>query len=477
MALYRKTLTRWLDSEGNRTKAGTPGSRKVRNRSKLWYGRYRDAAGIVCEVKLASNKPAAQTMLSDLIREAERGKAGIVDPFAKHAKRPLSEHLADFASHLTAKGNTAGYVTTTVQRVTAIVDGCGFRRIGDISASRVAGWLSDQREADAFGVASSNHYLTAAKAFTKWLVKDRRTGDDRLAHLSRLNAKADIRRQRRALTSEELSRLIEAARTNGDCCGLTGEQRAMLYTVAGYTGLRASELASLTEASFDLKGDPATVVVEAGYSKHRKRDELPVHGDLAQKLRAWFTSREMLPDESHPILSLTTELERSCGPLWPGRWARDRQAAVMLRHDLQAAGIAYVDEQGRQADFHALRHTFISMLAQAGIHPKTAQELARHSDINLTMQAYTHLRTADLASGLSALPSLTSSRETLKATGTTDDAAGNPPHDERRSAQSVVARMVTRADDIRCNSVRMIETGKVIAQSCRARIRRRCESC
>ena len=38
------------------------------------------------------------------------------------------------------------------------------------------------------------------------------------------------------------------------------------------------------------------------------------------------------------------------------------------------------------ADFHALRHTFVSNLANS----KMAQPLARHSTITLTMDRYTH---------------------------------------------------------------------------------------
>jgi hypothetical protein len=40
--------------------------------------------------------------------------------------------------------------------------------------------------------------------------------------------------------------------------------------------------------------------------------------------------------------------------------------------------------------------TFISGLAAAGVHPREAQALARHSDIKLTMQTYTDVRLLDL---------------------------------------------------------------------------------
>ncbi len=63
--------------------------------------------------------------------------------------------------------------------------------------------------------------------------------------------------------------------------------------------------------------------------------------------------------------------------------------ARMMKADLKAAGIPYKDSRGRVADFHALRHTFITNLTRSGVHPKTAQTLARHSTMELTMQVYT----------------------------------------------------------------------------------------
>ncbi len=63
----------------------------------------------------------------------------------------------------------------------------------------------------------------------------------------------------------------------------------------------------------------------------------------------------------------------------------------MLRADLKAAGIPYRDESGRYADWHALRHTFITNPAGAGVHPRVAQSLAWHCTITLTMDRYTHV--------------------------------------------------------------------------------------
>jgi len=60
----------------------------------------------------------------------------------------------------------------------------------------------------------------------------------------------------------------------------------------------------------------------------------------------------------------------------------------MFRKDLEDAGIPYRDCKGRVADFHSLRHTFISNLVDGQVHPKVAQKLARHCTITLTMDRY-----------------------------------------------------------------------------------------
>ncbi|HJT76922.1 MAG TPA: tyrosine-type recombinase/integrase, partial [Gemmataceae bacterium] len=168
--------------------------------------------------------------------------------------------------------------------------------------------------------------------------------------------------------------------------GLTGTDRLVLYTLAANTGFRAGELASLTPASFDLQAKPPTVTVEAAYSKHRREDVQPLRPDVAEVMRQYLAGR---PRNR---------------PVWPGHWHED--AALVIQHDLRTAGIPYRDEAGRYFDFHALRGQFISQLAAAGVHPKVAQTLARHSTITLTLSHYTHLDVFDVAGALDKLPRL-----------------------------------------------------------------------
>ncbi len=360
---------------------------RVKTKSKKWWGRYKDENGRERRVPLATDKTAAQAMLNELVKKVERRGAGLVDRFDDQRKRPISEHLNEFERHLKAKKVSPEQVKLVVLRARRIIEGCKAKRITDLSASHVQTFLAELRKKE-IGIQTSNHYLRAIKQFSRWLVKDRRSGDDPLAFIPMLNASTDRRHDRRPLSDADLKAILTAARSGPVVHHMPGEDRSMLYSTAAFTGLRASELASLTRDSFDLDNEPATVTVQAAYSKHRREDVLPLHPSLVTALRPWLTAKP------------------KGKPVWPGDWAKAKKAGKMLQYDLSKAGIEYVDENGLYADFHALRHTFITNMVKSGVNPKTAQSLARHSTIDLTMNVYTSLTVCDQASALATLPPL-----------------------------------------------------------------------
>ena len=53
-----------------------------------------------------------------------------------------------------------------------------------------------------------------------------------------------------------------------------------------------------------------------------------------------------------------------------------------------------IDREGFGLDgftLHELRHTYLTMLAMGGVHPKVMQELAGHYSSQITMDIYTHV--------------------------------------------------------------------------------------
>jgi len=361
------------------------GKRKTRT-SKRYYVEYRDGDGVLRRVRGFADKESTKQLEAKLQRDAARQQAGLSDRFEAHRGRPLSEHVDDFEKHLKARDNTEGYVKMKISRVRRVIEGCGFRCVGDLSGSRVQQWLADHRGPKKMSARTSNFYLTTIKSFSRWLWQDRRIAEDPLAHLSGVNVNTDKRHERRALTNEEFGKLIAATRKGEPFRGLSGADRALLYLTAANTGLRRNELVSLSPSSFDFEATPATVTVDASYSKHRRTDVLPLRKDLASMLNEWLRGR------------------RKSERCWPGTWWE--RAAIMLRKDLKAAGIPYKDVAGRYVDFHALRHFFCTNLARSGVHPNVAKTLARHSTIELTMDRYGHVELEEMSAALGRLPEL-----------------------------------------------------------------------
>jgi integrase len=278
------------------------------------------------------------------------------------------------------------------------------------------------------GVATTNAYLVAVKGFTRWLVRDRRTGMDPLAHLSRLNAQADIRWQRRVLEEEELQWLLESTQKSPVTFrGLTGEDRYFLYATAMGTGLRASELASLFPQDFALDENPAMVRLQGAYTKNRKEAQQPLSTELTQLLRGYLAGRS----EDQLV--------------WGGTWKDE--AADLLRIDLQAAGIAFEDPDGKVLDFHSFRHFFVTSIVKGGASPKVAQTLARHSDVRLTLGVYSHAGLYDLAGAVESLPSLlpaAPSKEpsVMAATGTDDSIPAAPFERRHQTDDAAIENMI-----------------------------------
>lgn len=83
---------------------------------------------------------------------------------------------------------------------------------------------------------------------------------------------------------------------------------------------------------------------------------------------------------------------------------------------LERAGVSRYDSRGRPAGTHSFRKGVITALADAGVHPKVAQELAGHGDIRQTMRIYTRLGDNRQVEAVKKLPPLTHSRNGTCAT-------------------------------------------------------------
>ena len=224
--------------------------------------------------------------------------------------------------------------------------------------------------------------------------------------MRRRDSKQDRRRVARAMTEDELTRLLDAAlrrpledamtiRTGprkGEIAAHVsderkvslrqlGRERALVYKTLLLTGLRADELRTLAIADISF-GDVPFIKLRHSNEKSRKGSTLALRSDLAAELLEWTRGRA----RSETVFNVPDGILR------------------IMNRDLVAAGISKTDADGCVIHIHALRHSFGTHLSRAGVSPRVAQAAMRHSDISLTMNTYTDARLLDTAAAVEALP-------------------------------------------------------------------------
>jgi integrase len=472
-----KLVAVWTDASGKKRQApATAGDPpRIRERAGTYSAQYRDGAGVVRRVPTGCKSlDAARAVLAELEARAEKVRAGIVTVaeanVAEHADTPVAEHVDAYVAALARKRGKGARRTVSPQHVEnvaytlrLVVGECGFRRLRDLNRDAVERWVSrllelpdDTRPA----ARTVNAKLATLTAWGNWLVESGRLAANPFARLRKLDEADDVRRQRRALTADELERLLTVARLRpvaqfgrptirvvdaarprksratwkraeltfdtivaaaergraamrpeaAEQFDRLGRERALIYRVLATTGLRRGELAALAVADVLLDDKRPAIVLRGADAKNGKRATLPLRADVAAELRAWIADKAeavcgervgvagvVVPPADVPLFDVPDKLVR------------------ILDRDLVAAGIPKRDERGRTVDVHAMRGTFASHLAAAGVSPVTLKTLMRHARIETTLKHYADPALLDVAGAVEMLPAV--SRPAV-ATGT-----------------------------------------------------------
>ena len=465
----------WKPTKGKtRTAPLTAAGDRITVESGTYTAKYRDGSGIVRKVSTGCrDEAAARSMLTELEKRADKVRSGMrseaEDAVLDHQGAPLAEHVAAFIEHQQARGVTPKQIDNVRGRVNRVSTDCGWKRLADLAGVHLERWLSG-RQAEGMGAVTRNAHREAWVTFGNWCVKNHRLLSNPFAGVPKADIKADVRRKRRALTEDELVRLLDVARRRpiedartirrgkrqGEVVAQLreetrrrlerlGQERALIYKTLVLTGLRKGELASLTVGQVVLDADPPHLVLDAADEKNREGSTIPLRSDLAADIRDWLVDKAAaLQEASQGARSVRFDPKAIQGkkrnqgdstepkgysflplPTVPSLPADtplfDVPAGLVriLDRDLVAAGIARRvevvpgkwridkrDDRGRTVDVHALRHTFGTLLSKGGVAPRTAQAAMRHSTIDLTMNVYTDPRLLDVVGAMDALPSL-----------------------------------------------------------------------
>lgn len=359
----------------------------VTKRVANWYVEYTDAAGKTRRRRVGKDKRLAEQVLARDLAGVDRVRAGFPadpTPAAAHAVATLRD---EYLAVLAARGRSGGHLRGVTDQLAAIVPGCKWVAWPDITPDSLVLYLGRRRDEHGNGPATLNAYLRTAKGFSKWAAAKLGVPSP-LRGVPPWNEQVDRRRSKRILTDAELAALIAAAeacppRGRAD---FPGKDRAMLYRVAAYTGLRASELAAMTPGWVALDAPTPVVTVPAEFAKGRREEPVPLPAHLVAALRPWLAGR---PADAR---------------LWPGRWAAERRQVRWVARDVKRAGIAAKDDRGRGVTFHGLKRRYVVGLIRADGKVDEVRRLARHKDVRTTLNYYTDQNMPDLGRLVDKLP-------------------------------------------------------------------------
>ena len=185
---------------------------KLIKRGKIWYFRFTNADGKRVMRKGCVDKRATEEMARTAEVEAAQIRSRTLDPkqtaYRDHDQKPLAEHLEAWKDYLLGKGDTEFHAETVHKRAVKLTSTSNAIRLSDLTLTRIQSGLKTLKE-EGLALRTVHHYARAIKNFSRWLWRDGRTRDDLLAHLQPPDhPETDRRRERRALSEEELIKLV-----------------------------------------------------------------------------------------------------------------------------------------------------------------------------------------------------------------------------------------------------------------------------
>jgi len=384
------------------------GGNAVMVESRTWAIEYTDATGRRRKATGYTDKGMTVQKAAALERGVMRQKEGVVDVDAGHSQTPVVKHIEAWLADLERGQRSPEYTRKLRPRVGKLAADLAWSVPGSIRPDRLTEWLGIQARAGA-SPRTVNHYLQAAVAFCNWCVVQGRIESNPLRSIG--NARiVGPKVPRRALTVEELRRLVEVS-----------PKRGTIYLTAALTGLRRAELAALEWGDVHLDDEQPHIALRASTTKSRRADTVAVNDELAMTLRM------LRPSTCLPTVKV-----------FAGGIPRN----ATLYEDLKLAGIERVRD-GAKVDFHCLRVTHATMLATSGASIRETMEQMRHTDVRLTTKVYTDPRLLDLHRAVNSLPRIadTPSRETQAATGTYGPAKDAPKKSKSRMGSSLGAHL------------------------------------
>src|ERR1035437_4143926 len=316
----------------------------------------------------------ANKKAQEFIQEREREAAGIIEakPVRDAAQRPLLEHLDEYEADLVKRGRAGrggrgGRLLKS--RIIHLANECRWQLSGHVTADSFIVWRNQHKAA----ARTQNHYLQGMVSFLNWMERMGRIKSNPLKFVGKVDERGQKKRVRRAFTDSELRKLIEGSGPRG-----------IIYFTAARTGLRQEELRQLQWGDVRLESKIPQIIVRAETAKNKTQEPVYLVPEIVEALK-----------EHRPAHWSPSDLVFGHGI----------PRASRLKVDAARVGVVYQDEQGRFADFHALRYTWATFMRMNGVSDNFARKQMRHQTIRQT-DGYTDAAQLPIYDAIKNLPRL-----------------------------------------------------------------------
>ena len=323
---------------------------------------YRDEDGRLRKKTAYTDRRESERLAQKLEETSRKVRDGLMTrseiSITSRVGQSIGQHIDHYRQFLLDADITPKHADLARNRLVKLFGIAKASTLRDVTLEGTQAALAQLRTAGR-GLKTLNHYGDTAKGFLDWCKRAKRIAENPLVDLERYNDKTDVRHERRSISVQEFTRLLEVTLPGEPYGRMTGALRELCYRLAFMTGLRFGEIKAMRPDWFDWEA--LTVTIPAKVAKNRKLNTLPIDERLAEDLKRRIDS--LAPGS--PVLPMP------------------KRGYAMLQVDLTAAGIPY-KLNGKHFDFHALRGMTATVLDEIGTPDGVRRTLMRHSTQTMT---------------------------------------------------------------------------------------------
>lgn len=288
----------------------------------------------------------------------------------------MENHVTQFLNYLTTERGFSPRTTAAykhdLSKFSDFMSSIARTNVSEITRADIGSFVSSLSSKNA--EVTKARKLSTVKSFFNYLEQVEVIKSNPATHVI---APKIPQREASYLNGEEYQRLMQTVR---DVATPYFWQRDLaIVTIFLHTGIRLSELVSLTLDSFDLS--ERTIVIQGKGNKERT---IPLNDEVALVIEKYLTKRPSVSNNSLFVSKLGTSLS-------------GRSVYHLIKRYLEKAGI-----KKEKLGVHSLRHSFGASLLNKKVNLVVIQELLGHTKLETTRR-YLHINKEELRTAVDTL--------------------------------------------------------------------------